>query len=80
MDANESRLRVLSLYKAWYRQIPFMVEEYDIPINEAQAKAKLREKFVQNSNIKDVRVIDMMVIKVRISASGPAMSSTVLKP
>ena len=43
-----------------------MIEEYDIPINEAQARAKLREKFVANSTVKDVRVIDMLVIKVRI--------------
>jgi len=63
VDNNEARLRVLSLYKAWCRQLPFMVSEFDIPVNEVQAKAKLREKFTANAHIKDARVIDMMVIK-----------------
>ena len=67
VDNSEARLRVLSLYKAWCRQIPFMVSEYDIPVNEAQAKAKLRERFTANANVKDVRVIDMLVIKVNIA-------------
>ena len=54
-----------------------MIQEYDIPVNEAQAKEKLREKFIANSTVKDVRVIDMLVIKVRIFfASGTAMSLT----
>ena len=64
VDNNEARLRVLSLYKAWSRQLPFMVSEFDIPVNEVQAKAKLREKFMANAHVKDARVIDMMVIKV----------------
>ena len=66
VDNREARLRVLSLYKAWCRQIPFMVSEFDIPVNEAQAKAKLRERFTANANVKDLRVIDMLVIKVKI--------------
>ena len=64
VDNNEAKLRVLSLYKAWSRQLPFMVSEFDIPVNEVQAKAKLREKFMANAHVKDARVIDMMVIKV----------------
>ena len=64
MDNNEARLRVLSLYKAWFRQIPFMVEEFDIPINNKMAQDTLKAKFKANSHIKDVRVIDMLVIKV----------------
>ena len=32
MSKNEARLRVLALYKAWHRQIPFIVEEYDIVV------------------------------------------------
>ena len=72
VDNNEARLRVLSLYKAWSRQLPFMVSEFDIPVNEVQAKAKLREKFMANAHVKDARVIDMMVIKV---SSNPCLVS-----
>lgn len=37
--------------------------EYDIPKNEAQCRAKLREEFEKQRHVKDVRVIDMLVIK-----------------
>merc|ERR1719251_641534 len=60
VDNNEARLRVLSLYKAWSRQLPFMVSEFDIPVNEVQAKAKLREKFMANAHVKDARVMHIM--------------------
>ena len=38
--------------------------DYDIPMSIAQCRAKLREEFVKHSNVTDVRVIDMLVIKV----------------
>ena len=41
----------------------FTVLEYDIPKNEAQCRAKLREEFEKNRHAKDVRVIDMLVVK-----------------
>jgi NADH dehydrogenase (ubiquinone) 1 alpha subcomplex subunit 6 len=37
--------------------------EYDIPKNEAQCRAKLREEFEKHRHAKDVRVIDMLVVK-----------------
>lgn len=37
--------------------------EYDIPKNESQCRAKLREEFEKNRHVKDVRVIDMLVVK-----------------
>ncbi|CAH2048658.1 unnamed protein product, partial [Iphiclides podalirius] len=63
INAQEARARVLSLYKAWYRQIPYVVKEYDIPKSEEQCRAKLKEIFVNNKNVTDIRVIDMLVIK-----------------
>ena len=44
-----------------------VVLEYDIPINEQQVKAKLRQEFEKNKHITDMRVIDMLVIKVSLS-------------
>ena len=37
--------------------------EYDIPKDETQCRAKLREEFNKNRHVKDVRVIDMLVVK-----------------
>ncbi|MCP6116954.1 NADH dehydrogenase [ubiquinone] 1 alpha subcomplex subunit 6, partial [Klebsiella pneumoniae] len=59
----EARNRVLSLYKAWYRQIPYIVKDYDIPKSEAQCREKLKELFIKNKHVTDIRVIDMLVIK-----------------
>ena len=38
--------------------------DYDIPKSVEQCRAKLREKFEENRNVKDIRVIDALVIKV----------------
>lgn len=59
----EAKRRVLSLYKAWYRQVPYIVKEFDIPKSEEQCRAKLKENFVKNKDVTDIRVIDMLVIK-----------------
>ncbi|XP_012260726.2 NADH dehydrogenase [ubiquinone] 1 alpha subcomplex subunit 6 [Athalia rosae] len=66
ISQQEARSRVLSLYKAWYRQAPFIVQHYDIPKNEAQIRAKIREEFLKNANVKDIRVIDLLVIKAQM--------------
>ncbi|CAG0917793.1 unnamed protein product [Notodromas monacha] len=63
LDRSEARRRVLGLYKAWYRQIPYVVAEYDIPKSKEQCREKLREQFLQNKDITDIRVIDMLAIK-----------------
>ena len=68
VSKNEARLRVLALYKAWHRQIPLIVEEYDIPVNPKMCRDKVKERFLANAHVKDTRVIDMLVVKVlRIS-------------
>ena len=38
--------------------------DYDIPKSVEQCRAKLREKFEENRHVKDIRVIDALVIKV----------------
>ncbi|XP_077290542.1 NADH dehydrogenase (ubiquinone) B14 subunit [Arctopsyche grandis] len=62
-EPAEARRRVISLYKAWYRQIPVIVKHFDIPKSESQCKDKLREMFATHQDVKDLRVIDMLVIK-----------------
>lgn len=99
VDKDEAKKRALNLYKAWYRQIPYigmlsninyffkfnfclvillchsssihffliflhLVKDYDIPVNIEQCRAKLREEFLKHENVTDIRVIDMLVIKV----------------
>lgn len=40
------------------------MKQYDIPKSVEQCRDKLREEFSKHDNIKDIRVIDMLVIKV----------------
>jgi len=63
LDREEARRRVFNLYKAWYRSLTFVVDKYDIPKSVEQCQQKLREEFMKNKDIADVRVIDMLVIK-----------------
>ncbi|KAG5880360.1 hypothetical protein JTB14_025779 [Gonioctena quinquepunctata] len=63
LNQDEARQRVLNLYKAWHRQLPYIVKQYDIPKSVAQCRTKLREEFTKYNNIQDIRLIDMMVIK-----------------
>uniref|UniRef100_A0A1A9Z2G6 NADH dehydrogenase [ubiquinone] 1 alpha subcomplex subunit 6 n=1 Tax=Glossina pallidipes TaxID=7398 RepID=A0A1A9Z2G6_GLOPL len=63
VNHGEARKRALNLYKAWYRQIPYIVMDYDIPKSIQQCRAKLREEFLRHRNVTDIRVIDMLVIK-----------------
>jgi NADH dehydrogenase (ubiquinone) 1 alpha subcomplex subunit 6 len=63
LDSNEARGRVLNLYRAWYRQIPRILHDYELPVSETRMKQKLRELFLQNKKVSDIRAIDMLVVK-----------------
>ncbi|XP_071521598.1 NADH dehydrogenase [ubiquinone] 1 alpha subcomplex subunit 6 [Panulirus ornatus] len=63
VDHYEARKRVLTLYKAWYRQIPYIVMDYDLPKTKKQCQQKLREEFDKHRHVQDIRTIDMLVIK-----------------
>lgn len=43
--------------------IYFLVEDYDIPKSVEQCRAKLKEEFLKNRDVTDIRVVDMLVIK-----------------
>lgn len=66
LNQVEARRRVLNLYKAWYRQIPYIVKEYDIPVNEEMCRNKLRERFRENKHVTDLRSIDLLVFKGQV--------------
>ncbi|XP_054258582.1 NADH dehydrogenase [ubiquinone] 1 alpha subcomplex subunit 6-like [Macrosteles quadrilineatus] len=63
LDQIEAQRRVRNLYRAWYRQIPIIVHDFHIPKTEKQCYAKLREEFDKHKDVKDIRLIDMLIIK-----------------
>lgn len=63
LDKRDVRRRALNLYKAWYRQIPIILYDYKMPIRPEVGRSKLREIFVRNSKVEDVRVIDGLIIR-----------------
>lgn len=63
LDKGEARRRVLNLYRAWYRQAPYILHDRDFPITVKQMQSKVRELILANKDINDIRVIDMMVIR-----------------
>ncbi|XP_050533754.1 NADH dehydrogenase [ubiquinone] 1 alpha subcomplex subunit 6 [Daktulosphaira vitifoliae] len=62
-NKSEAKKRVLNLYKAYYRQIPLMLFDHNIPVTKEECQKKLKEEFLKNKHVTDVRVIDMLVIK-----------------
>ncbi|XP_025104599.1 NADH dehydrogenase [ubiquinone] 1 alpha subcomplex subunit 6-like [Pomacea canaliculata] len=62
-DRTQAKRRVLNLYKAWYRHIPYVVKDFDVPISIKQGREKLRELFLKNRHVTDIRTIDLLVVK-----------------
>jgi NADH dehydrogenase (ubiquinone) 1 alpha subcomplex subunit 6 len=62
-DSAQARRRVINLYRAWYRQIPFIMLNYDLPLLEKDCKTTLRAMFLKNKYVTDLRTIDLLVIK-----------------
>merc|ERR1711890_14053 len=62
-NKDEARRRVLNLYKAWYRQMPYIMLNYDVPLSVEDGRAKLREMFLKNKDVTDIRTIDLLVVK-----------------
>jgi len=63
INREDARRKVLTLYKAWIRQVPITLLSYDIPKNEAECKRKIREEFKRHSHLTDLRLIDKLIIK-----------------
>ena len=64
LDNQEARLRVIALYKAWWRQIPIMLSQMPMPVTQQECQKMLKTQFVKHKDIKDTRIIDVLVVKV----------------
>ncbi|XP_039259005.1 NADH dehydrogenase [ubiquinone] 1 alpha subcomplex subunit 6-like [Styela clava] len=62
----EARLRVLNLYKTWYRAIPEICFIYRLPAPAETLRDRIKEEFFKNSHVRDVRAIDYLVVKGRM--------------
>lgn len=45
--------------------IYFIVSNYDLPRTKKECQQKLKEEFKRNAHISDLRVIDLLLIKVK---------------
>lgn len=63
LDKCEARRRVLSLYRAWYRLLPWVSRRYDAPKTLKEIRLKLKEQFLAHKHLEDIRVIDLLVIR-----------------
>eukprot|EP00729_Bicosta_minor_P000659 gene659-1065_t len=59
----EARHRVIGLYRAWYRDIPYICETFTLPVGVKDCRLKLKEFFMRNKDVSDIRVVDMLVAK-----------------
>lgn len=62
---DEARANVIRLYKACYRQAPKMQLDYRVQKSALQIREKIKELFMRNKAITDIRAIDMMVVRGR---------------
>lgn len=44
----------------------FIEANYIIPVTKEECQQKLREEFYRHANVRDLRVIDMLLVKVRV--------------
>lgn len=63
LDRHDCKLRVMRLYREWYRTLPWLVRRFDIPKDVKMVRAKLREEFLANRHMNQIRAIDMLVIR-----------------
>lgn len=64
---EEARAGGRSLYRAFYRDVPEMFSTHTILIPIADGRQILKEKFLENRGVTDVRLYDMMLIKARMN-------------
>lgn len=62
----EARRNVFRLYRAWNRQLLKIIQLHNLPITEKMGREKIKELFLKNKDVSDIRVIDMLVAKGRM--------------
>ena len=68
LDNQEAKLRVIALYKAWWRQIPIMLKQMPMPVTQLECEKMLKTQFTKHKDVKDTRIIDVLVVKVSTSS------------
>ncbi|PPQ65021.1 hypothetical protein CVT24_008169 [Panaeolus cyanescens] len=63
LGSQESKRRVLSLYREWYRSAPEICALYALSESPAQVRHAIRARFERNRNVTDQRAIDVLLIK-----------------
>merc|ERR1712002_7555 len=65
MSSNrlESQRRVRGHYKQWIRAVPDILGIYKLPYTEQEMKNRIREEFYKHSQVRDLRVVDLLIVK-----------------
>ncbi|XP_054718204.1 NADH dehydrogenase [ubiquinone] 1 alpha subcomplex subunit 6-like [Uloborus diversus] len=60
---EEARRNVFRLYKEWHRQLLYIIQVHNLPISLKMGRDKIKEMFLKNKDVTDIRVIDMLCVK-----------------
>lgn len=62
-NSDESRRRIISLYRSWMRCSEYLTKTQDLSISERMMKEKVRDDFERFKTVSDLRVLDSMIAK-----------------
>ncbi|KAI0985078.1 hypothetical protein GJ496_011647 [Pomphorhynchus laevis] len=65
-DLKSTHKRALRVYKAFIKQIPCIIANYELPLDEKLMRDTIRKRFTDNAHISDYRVIDIMLMKTEM--------------
>jgi len=64
---EEARKGVNALYRDFYRELDWTMRSHMMDTPIAVARQKLKEEFLKNKDVTDIRVIDLLVVKGRMT-------------
>ncbi|XP_066598435.1 NADH dehydrogenase [ubiquinone] 1 alpha subcomplex subunit 6 [Prorops nasuta] len=65
---QEARKKVLFLYKMFLRNAAVFPTIFNgLPYTHKQYRYKIKEKFLENANVSDIRIIDVLIFKGRLT-------------
>ncbi|KAF7297270.1 hypothetical protein MIND_00960200 [Mycena indigotica] len=64
-NAADARIRVIQMYRDWYRSAPEIVSQYYLDASPTQLRHAIRLRFEANRHVTDVRAIDVLLLKSR---------------